>query len=59
MTAQAKVKNKGRKIGRNAKYCEVYRQLNTRLKNKLKKIRRHIKKFPEDRLAASALQRLS
>ena len=59
MPSQQKIKAKGRKIGRNKKWCEAYRLLNRRLKNKLRKIRKHIKRFPEDKRAVSALTRLT
>ena len=47
-----------RKYGRAKKWCEMYRKLGMRRKNKIKKIRRHIKKFGDDKRAASALKRV-
>ncbi len=59
MPTQTRIKAKGRKVGRNARFCESYFKSGTRMKNKLRKIRRHIKRFPEDKRAVSALKRLA
>lgn len=44
-----------RKIGRNKDWCKAYRSRGQRLKNKVVKIRRHLKKHPNDRIAYKAL----
>ncbi len=72
MVAQQKASASGRKIGRNARYCEVYRKLNTRLKNQIKKLKRHLNRkkgsvrngtqvlrHKNDKVAMAALARLS
>ena len=38
----------GKKYGRNSKSCLTYFNNGTRLKNKVKKVRRHAKRFPND-----------
>lgn len=43
---------KNRKYGRNATQCTQYKNLNRRLINKIKKMKRHIKNFPADQQAA-------
>ena len=45
MSTQQKYKGgkKARKLGRNKKWCDGYKALNTQLKNKLRKIGRHLK----------------
>jgi len=73
MPAQQKSKSGGSaKHGRKRKACEVYRLINQRLKNKLKKIRRHLRlkkgskrkgtqvlRHANDKVAMAALQGLS
>jgi len=44
-----------KKIGRDKKYCEAYRARARREENKEKKIKRHLKKYPEDNVARMAL----
>ena len=38
----------GKKYGRNSKSCLTYFNNGTRLKNKVKKVTRHAKRFPND-----------
>lgn len=38
-----KQKQKGRKLGRNTKWCHGYFLIGTKLKNKRRKLRRHLK----------------
>ena len=59
MPVVQKAKSKGRKIGRNARWCEAYRLQGKRMKNKIKKLRKHIKNFTEDKQAKAALKRLT
>jgi len=50
---------KNRKHGRNAVYCTRYRNEGRGLRNKKRKIRRHIKRHPGDASAVKALAALS
>ena len=59
MPEKQKIKAKGKKLGRNKKWCEVYRKLNHRLKKKIRRIKRHLKHHENDKVAKAALQRLS
>ena len=43
---------KNRKYGRNANFCLRYRNEDRRAKNKARRLRRHIAKFPNDKQAA-------
>lgn len=53
---KAKGGKKNRKVGRNAKYCERYRAEGRWLKNKLRRLRSHLKRQPNDRQALKALE---
>ena len=58
MARRQKDKVKGcKKAGRNRKWCEVYRKSGVRERNKLKKIQKHLKRFPNDGVAERALAR--
>ena len=58
MAKRQQEKVKGcRKGGRNRRWCEVYRKIGRREVNKVKKIRRHLKRFPNDGVAERALAR--
>ena len=46
----------GKKIGRNKKKCERYSKANTRLKNKARKLNRHMRMHTQDKSAATALR---
>jgi len=59
MPLKAKGGKKNRKIGRNEKWCEAYRARHQRERNKVVKLRRHLKKHPGDVVAARAVQRWS
>ena len=48
MAHTEKAKAKGRKIGRNKLECERYKLNGTRMKNKILKLRRHIKRNAYD-----------
>ena len=49
MTASTQKKSGGaKKIGRNGSMCRVYRDRNVRMRNKIRKVARHIKRFPAD-----------
>jgi hypothetical protein len=47
---------KNRKHGRNKKVCEQYRREGRQEKNRKRRIRRHLKRHPDDRVALRALQ---
>lgn len=47
-----------RKFGRNKDACQRYKLANTREKNKIKKVKKHLKKYPKDGNAIGALARL-
>ena len=49
---------KNRKYGRNKKFCERYTIENTRIRNKRVKLKRHLRRQPNDKQAATALQNL-
>ncbi len=55
---KAKSGKKGRKIGRNKAFCERYRAEGRRLKNKIAKLRSHLRHFPEDAQAQQVLGKL-
>lgn len=46
-----------KKAGRNRAWCEAYRKRGQREINKRKKIIKHMKRFPNDRVAERALAR--
>ncbi len=56
MVEKAKKTKKQRKYGRNAKYCEVYARTHRREKNKMRKLKKHLIRFPMDKTAAKALE---
>ena len=47
-----------RKYGRSKPACEKYRQMNTRERNKSRKLAKHLKKWPQDSCAKKALRKL-
>lgn len=49
---------KNRKHGRNKAFGERYRREGRREKNKARRLRRHLRHNPQDRMARSALKRL-
>ena len=49
---------KQRKFDRNKKFCEVYARDHTREKNKIKKLEKHLKRFPDDAAAVKSLETL-
>lgn len=56
MAQRQKQKVKGcKKGGRNRRWCEAYRKAGTREINKRKKLKRRIKRFPNDKGAVRAL----
>lgn len=52
-------KSKGsRKVGRDKKACEAYAAAHMREKNKLRKLRAHVKRLPNDVAAKKAMDRV-
>lgn len=49
---------KGRKLGRDLIKGKSYRTRGTRLKNKLRKLRKHVEGFPMDKASANRLKSL-
>lgn len=47
-----------KKIGRNKKWCEVYKTSGRRIKNKRKKLARHLKEHPDDKQTAKVMARI-
>lgn len=54
--ATAKKSKKDRKWGRNAAYCLSYKNSNRREKNKLRRLAKHLKRFPGDKIAQNAVK---
>ena len=52
-----KSKTKASKVGRNKTYCDRYTLLGMRVRNKIKKLKRHLKSLPNDKQASRALKR--
>lgn len=59
MSEGAKKSQKGRKIGRNKKWCEAYRARDQRGINKAIKLARHLRRFPGDLEAWKSFEALS
>lgn len=54
----AKGGKKNRKYLRNKPFCERYAKEGRRERNKAKKLKRHMKKYPDDQQAAKCLKGL-
>lgn len=54
---QAKKTKKHRKHGRGLGYCKVYAASHRREHNKVRRLRKHLVRFPEDKVAAAAVER--
>ncbi len=52
---KARKGKKNRKWDRNRVWCEAYRRRGQREKNKAKKLRKHLSRHPDDKIAAQAL----
>jgi hypothetical protein len=50
---------KNRKHGNNKLFCEKYEREGRRLKNKIRRMIRHIKRFPDDFQAVNRLKAIS
>ncbi len=50
--------NKGRKVGRNSKWCQAYRASGKRELSKAKKLLKHLHKHGKDPMAENALSEL-
>lgn len=55
--AKAKQSKKQRKVGRNAASCLAYKNSNRRERNKLIRLKKHLKRLPADRCATAAVDR--
>ena len=53
---KAKKSKKQRKVGRNAQYCLLYRNSHRREHNKIKRLQKHLKRFPGDTCALAAME---
>jgi hypothetical protein len=47
-----------RKAGQNAVWCKAYKSSHRREKNKLRKVQKHLKLFPDDQVALETIERL-
>lgn len=54
MVQKAKKTKKQRKYGRNVKYCQYYAITHKRERNKLRRLNKHLAKFPDDNCARKA-----
>jgi len=52
---KAKKGKKQRKVGRNANFCKLYRLSHKRERNKLKRLEKHLRRFPDDISAQKAV----
>ena len=57
MVEKAKKTGKGRKIGRNKRWCESYKLRHQREANKTVRLHKHLRRLPNDTVAARALGR--
>lgn len=55
--AKAKQSKKQRKVGRNANSCLAYKNSNRRERNKLIRLKKHLKRLGADRCAVAAVDR--
>lgn len=55
-TQKAKGGKKQRKYGRNAAYCLAYKNSNRRERNKVKRLKKHLARFPNDACASAAVE---
>lgn len=53
---RAKKTKKNRKYGRNAIACASYKNSNRRERNKIIKLKKHLVRFPDDKVAAAAVE---
>jgi hypothetical protein len=56
--AKASGSNKMRKVGRNALFCQNYKNRNQRERNKLVKVKKHLVRFVNDLVAVATVDRL-
>ena len=49
---------KSKKMGRNKIVCAAYRSSHRREKNKIKRVRRHLMRFPGDKVAEQCVENL-
>jgi len=53
---KAKKTKKRRKFGRNANFCQAYRLSRRREHNKVKRLKKHLIRFPNDTVAVKAIE---
>ena len=53
---KAKKTKKQRKFGRNAQYCLFYKLSHRREHNKVRKLKKHLVRFPNDKCALAAVE---
>ncbi len=56
--AGAKATKKQRKWGRNALFCQNYKNRNQRERNKLVRLKKHLLRFTNDLVASAAVERV-
>ena len=56
MADKAKKGKKQRKWGRNAVYCAYYRSTHRREQNKIRRLKKHLVRFPHDDCAKRAIE---
>ncbi len=54
-----KKQGKNKKYGNNKVWCQVYRAQGTRERNKIRKIKRHLRRFTNDRQSNDRLRSLT
>jgi len=59
MSQKQKQSGGNRKGGRNKKWCEAYRAMGTRERNKKLKMASHIKRFPADKQAKNRMKSIA
>jgi hypothetical protein len=53
-TQRAKKTKKNRKWGRNKVFCDTYKRTNQEEKNRIKRLNKHLTRFPNDLVASKA-----
>lgn len=53
---KAKKGKKQRKVGRNAAYCLAYKNSHRREHNKIRRLKKHLVRFPDDENAKAAVE---
>lgn len=53
---KAKAGKKQRKWGRNALSCQAYKNSHRREHNKIRRLKKHLARFPDDKVGAAAVE---